>query len=38
MLIMGTHQRRGVSHLMFGSVTENTANHTDKPLLAIPLN
>ncbi len=38
MLIMGTHQRRGISHLMFGSVTENTANHSDKPLLAIPLN
>jgi nucleotide-binding universal stress UspA family protein len=38
MLVMGTHQRRGVSHLMFGSVTEDTANHTHKPLLAIPLN
>jgi len=37
LIIMGTHQRRGLSHLMFGSVTEDTANHAEVPVLAVPI-
>ena len=37
LVIMGTHQRHGLSHLLFGSLTENTANHTHVPVLAVPI-
>jgi nucleotide-binding universal stress UspA family protein len=37
LIIMGTHQRRGVSHMLFGSLTEDTANHTHIPVLAVPI-
>ena len=37
LIVMGTHQRHGLSHLLFGSMTENTANHTHVPVLAVPL-
>ncbi len=37
MIVMGTHQRRGLSHLWFGSLTEDTANHAHLPVLAVPL-
>lgn len=37
LIIMGTHQRHGISHLLFGSMTENTANHAHVPVLAVPL-
>lgn len=37
LIAMGTHQRLGLSHLLFGSMTENTANHADIPVLAVPL-
>ena len=37
LIIMGTHQRHGLSHLLFGSLTENTANHTHVPVLAVPV-
>ena len=37
LIIMGTHQRHGLSHLLFGSLTENTANHTHVPVLAAPI-
>jgi nucleotide-binding universal stress UspA family protein len=37
LLAMGTHQRRGLSHLLFGSMTENTVNHSDIPVLTIPI-
>jgi nucleotide-binding universal stress UspA family protein len=37
MIVMGTHQRRGISHFLFGSLTENTVNHSNTPVLAIPI-
>ncbi|MBL7776378.1 MAG: universal stress protein [Saprospiraceae bacterium] len=37
LIAMGTHQRQGLSHLLFGSLTEDTVNHTDIPVLACPL-
>lgn len=37
MIAMATHQRRGISHMMFGSLTEDTANHSDIPVLCIPI-
>lgn len=37
LIIMGTHQRHGLSHLLFGSLTEDTANHAHVPVLAVPL-
>ncbi len=37
MIVMSTHQRRGLSHLLFGSITEDTANHAHLPVLAVPI-
>ncbi|MBK6932701.1 MAG: universal stress protein [Saprospirales bacterium] len=37
LIAMGTHQRQGLSHLLFGSLTEDTVNHTDIPVLSIPI-
>lgn len=37
LIVMGTHQRKGVSHFLFGSVTEDTVNHSNLPVLAVPL-
>lgn len=37
LIAMGTHQRQGLSHLLFGSLTEDTVNHSDIPVLSIPL-
>lgn len=37
MIIMGTHQRQGLSHMLFGSLTEDTANHASVPVLSIPI-
>lgn len=37
LIIMGTHQRHGLSHMMFGSITEDTANHAHVPVLAVPI-
>lgn len=36
LIAMTTYQRRGLSHLLFGSLTEDTANHSTIPVLAIP--
>lgn len=36
MIVMATHQRKGLSHLLFGSTTEDTVNHSDIPVLAVP--
>lgn len=36
LIVMATHQRRGLSHLLFGSLTEDTANHSSVPVLAVP--
>jgi nucleotide-binding universal stress UspA family protein len=37
LLIMGTHARKGLAQFLFGSITENVAQHLSYPLLAIPL-
>ena len=37
LIAMGTHQRQGLSHLLFGSLTEDTVNHTDIPVLSCPI-
>ncbi|NUO00544.1 MAG: universal stress protein [Saprospiraceae bacterium] len=37
LVVMGTHQRHGLSHFLFGSVTEDTVNHTHVPVLAVPI-
>ncbi len=37
LIALGTHQRQGLSHLLFGSLTEDMANHSDIPVLGIPL-
>jgi len=37
LVVMATHQRQGLSHMMFGSVTEDTVNHSQIPVLAIPI-
>jgi len=37
LIVMGTHQRQGLSHLLFGSLTEDTANHSQTPVLSIPV-
>lgn len=36
LIAMVTHQRRGLSHLLFGSLTEDAANHSDIPVLSVP--
>lgn len=30
LIAMGTHGRKGISHVMYGSLTESLVNHTDK--------
>jgi len=37
LIVMATHQRQGLSHLVFGSLTEDTVNHANTPVLAVPL-
>lgn len=37
LIVMGTHQRRGLSHLLFGSFTEDTTNHSKIPVLSVPI-
>ena len=37
LIVMGTHQRRGLAHVLLGSLTEDTINHSAIPVLAIPL-
>lgn len=37
LIVMGTHQRQGLSHILFGSITEDTVNHSHIPVLAIPV-
>lgn len=38
LIAMATHQRQGLSHVIFGSITEDTVNHSDIPVLAVPVN
>ncbi len=37
LLIMGTHARKGLAQFLFGSITENIAQHLAYPLLALPM-
>lgn len=37
MIVMATHQRHGLSHVLFGSITEDTVNHSHIPVLAVPI-
>lgn len=37
LIVMATHQRKGLAHLFLGSITEDTLNHSDVPVLAIPI-
>lgn len=36
LIILGTHGRTGISHLLMGSVAEKVLRHSDKPLYIIP--
>lgn len=37
LIVMATHQRHGLGHLLFGSMTEDAANHAALPVLCIPI-
>ncbi len=37
LIVMATHQRQGLSHFLFGSITEDTVNHSHIPVLAVPI-
>ena len=37
LLVMGTHGRRGVAHLLLGSVAEKVLRHTTIPILVLPM-
>lgn len=37
LIVMGTHGRKGLVQLLFGSITENVAQYMSYPLLAVPL-
>lgn len=38
LIAITTHQRKGLSHLLFGSLAEGAVNHSDIPVLSIPVN
>jgi nucleotide-binding universal stress UspA family protein len=35
-IVIGTHGRKGFSHLLMGSVAEKVIRHSNKPLIVIP--
>lgn len=35
-IVLGTHGRMGISHLLLGSVAEKVVRHAEKPLFIIP--
>lgn len=37
MIIMGTHGRTGIRHLLIGSVAENVIRHSHVPVLVVPM-
>lgn len=37
LIVMATHQRQGLSHVLFGSITEDTVNHSHIPVLSVPI-
>jgi nucleotide-binding universal stress UspA family protein len=36
LIVLGTHGRTGISHLLMGSVAEKVIRHSTKPLFIIP--
>ena len=36
-IVVPTHGRRGLSHLLRGSISEDVANHSHKPVLTMKL-
>jgi nucleotide-binding universal stress UspA family protein len=36
LIIIGTHGRTGLSHLLMGSVAENVVRHSEIPVMIIP--
>ena len=38
MIVLGTHGRTGLSHLLMGSVAEKIIRHSTKPLFIVPSN
>ncbi len=36
LIVMATHSRKGVSHFLIGSVTEDTIRHSATPILVVP--
>ena len=38
LIAMGTHGRTGLSHFFSGSIAEDVANHSYRPVLAIKIN
>jgi nucleotide-binding universal stress UspA family protein len=36
-IVMGTHGRTGLSHLLLGSVAEGVLRHSDVPVLIVPM-
>lgn len=36
-IVLGTHGRKGISHLLMGSVAEKIVRHSAKPLFIIPV-
>ncbi|TBO43642.1 universal stress protein [Pedobacter kyonggii] len=37
MIVLGTHGRKGLSHLLMGSVAEEVMRNSSKPLVIIPI-
>lgn len=37
MIVLGTHGRTGVKHLLMGSVAEKVLRHSTKPLFIVPI-
>ena len=36
LIVLGTHGRTGLSHLLMGSVAEKVVRHSTKPLFIVP--
>ena len=36
MIVMGTHGRTGLAHLLIGSVAERVIRHSERPVLTVP--
>ncbi|MGY0036445.1 universal stress protein [Pedobacter sp. NJ-S-72] len=36
-IVMGTHSRKGLPHLLLGSVAEDVIRHSKKTLIVIPV-